>query len=43
MKILPVGAEFWHADGQTDMTKPIVAFRDFAEAPNNGNSISNAQ
>jgi len=27
MKIRPVGAELFHADGQTDMTKLIVAFR----------------
>jgi hypothetical protein len=27
MKIRPVGAESFHADGQTDMTKQIVAFR----------------
>ena len=27
MKIHMVGAEFFHADGQTDMTKLIVAFR----------------
>ena len=37
MKIRPVGAELFHAerrtDGQTDMTKLIVAFRDFANAP----------
>jgi hypothetical protein len=37
MKILPVAAEF-HADRrideQTDMTKLIVAFRSFANAPN---------
>jgi hypothetical protein len=33
MKIRPVGTEF-HADGQTDM-KLIVAFRNFANAPNN--------
>jgi hypothetical protein len=32
MKICPVGAEF-HADGQTDMTKLILAFRNFANAP----------
>jgi len=36
-KILPVGAESFHADtgtdGQTDMTKLIVAFRNFANAP----------
>ena len=28
MKIRLVGAELFHADGQTDMTKLIVAFRD---------------
>jgi hypothetical protein len=35
MKIRPVGAELFHADGQTDMTKLIVAFRYFANAPKN--------
>jgi hypothetical protein len=30
MKIDPEGAELFHADGQTDMTNPIVAFRNFA-------------
>ena len=40
MKIRPVVAELFHADGratdgQTDMTKLIVAFRSFADAPNN--------
>jgi hypothetical protein len=34
MKICPVGAEF-HVDGRTDMTKLIVAFRDFANAHKN--------
>jgi hypothetical protein len=38
MKIRPVGAELSHADGRktdrlTDMTKLIVAFRNFANAP----------
>jgi hypothetical protein len=37
MKICPVGAELFHADGQTDgqtdMTKPIVAFRDITNVP----------
>jgi len=33
MKIRPVGAELFHADGQTDMTKPVVAFRNFANTP----------
>jgi len=27
MKIRPAGARFFHADGQTDITKVIVAFR----------------
>ena len=43
MKIRPVGAELFHADRRTyrrgdrrkDMTKLIVAFRNFAKAPNN--------
>ena len=41
MKIRPVGAELFHADGgadgrtdgHTDMTNLIVAFRNFANAP----------
>jgi hypothetical protein len=33
MKIRPVGADLLHADGQTDMTKIIVALRNFAKAP----------
>jgi hypothetical protein len=34
MKIRPVGAELFHADGgQTNMTKLIVAFRTFAKVP----------
>jgi hypothetical protein len=39
MKICPVGAGFFHTDGrtvrQTDMTKLIVAFLNFANAPTN--------
>jgi len=43
MKIRPVGAELFHADrwtdgwtdGQIDMTKLIVAFRNFVNAPTN--------
>jgi hypothetical protein len=35
MKIPPVGAELYHAHGQVDMTKLIVAFRNFANAPKN--------
>jgi hypothetical protein len=33
MEIRRAGAELFHADGQTDMAKPIVAFRNFANAP----------
>ena len=33
MKIRPVRAELFHADGWTDMTKAIVVFRNFANAP----------
>ena len=29
----PVGDELFRADGRTDMTKLIVAFRDFANVP----------
>jgi hypothetical protein len=31
VKILSAGAEWLHADGQTDMTKLIVDFRNFAK------------
>jgi hypothetical protein len=33
MKISPVGAELFHADGRTDMAKTVVPFRNFAIAP----------
>jgi hypothetical protein len=33
MKMRPVGADLFHADGQTDMTKLIVGFRIFADSP----------
>jgi hypothetical protein len=33
IKIRPVGAELFHADGRTDITKQTVAFRNFAKAP----------
>jgi Fe-S-cluster formation regulator IscX/YfhJ len=47
MKIRPVGAKLFHADGQTDrqtsgltdMTKLIVAFRNFENAPENCESL----
>jgi hypothetical protein len=37
MKIRPVEAELFHADGRThvDVTKPIVAFRNFTNASKN--------
>ena len=35
MKIPPVVAELFLAEGQTNMTKLTVAFRNFAIAPNN--------
>ena len=35
MKINSVGAELFHADGQTDTTKLIVAFRNCAKEPKN--------
>jgi hypothetical protein len=36
MKIRPTGAELFRVDGQTDMTKLIVAFRNFENAPKHG-------
>ena len=33
MKIRPVGAELFHADGRTDMMKLTVTIRNFANAP----------
>ena len=35
MKILRVGAELFHADGQTDITKLTVAFRNFSKQHEN--------
>ena len=35
MKIRRVGAQLLHADGQTDVRKLMVAFRNFANAPKN--------
>ena len=32
MEIRPVGAELFHADGRTDMTKLIVTFRNFSKS-----------
>jgi len=33
MKIRPVEAKLFHADGRTDMTKLTVTFWNFANAP----------
>ena len=35
MKICRVGAKLFHADRQTDMTKVIVALRNFVNLPKN--------
>jgi len=35
VKIRPLGVELFHADGRTDITRLIVAFRNFANAPKN--------
>jgi hypothetical protein len=39
LKIRPTGAQLFHADGQTDITKLIVAFRNFSIAPKISNNI----
>jgi len=39
MKIRPVGAELFQADGRKDMTKLIVAFRNSVNAPKNGSGV----
>ena len=39
MKIHPVGAEFFHADGWTGMTKLIVTLGNFANATKNPCSV----
>ena len=36
MKICPLGAEFFHADVRTIMTKLIVTFRTFVTSPKKG-------
>ena len=39
MTIRPLGAELFHADRRTDMTKLIVTFRNFAKAPKNWSQL----
>ena len=41
INIRPVGAELFHADGRTDVTKIIVACRNFANALKNFCSSKN--
>ena len=40
MKILPVGAEMFDACGQMDVTKLVIAFRNFMNAPKNLRDIN---
>ena len=40
MKIRPVGAELFHADRRTDMTKLTITFRNFANAPTSDGLVS---
>jgi hypothetical protein len=40
LKVCPVGAEFFHANRQTEMTKHIVAFCSFTKASYNVESVS---
>jgi len=39
MKIHPVGAKWFQADGQTDMKKLIVTFLNFAKALKNASNV----
>jgi len=39
MKIRPAGAELFHADRWTAMTKLTVAYRNFVSAPKKGRGI----
>jgi hypothetical protein len=43
MKTRPVGAELFHADERTDMTKLRVAFRNLGKAPKNALCGQNAK
>jgi len=40
MKIRPVAAELFHADGQLDMTKLTVSFHNFENAPKTASQYS---
>jgi hypothetical protein len=41
MTIRAVGGELFHTDGQTDMSKLTIAFRNFANAPKKEQKTSN--
>jgi hypothetical protein len=43
LKIYPLGAELFYADGQANMTKVNVAFQSFAKAPKKTLPKSNVQ
>ena len=43
MEICPVGAELFRSNGQTDMTKLIIAFCNFAKAPKKEQTIVSSQ
>jgi len=40
IKFRPVGDELFHADGQTDMTKLVVTFRNFVSAPKTSDNVT---
>jgi hypothetical protein len=40
MKFPLVGAQLFRVDGQTDMTKLLVAFRNFVNAPKNWKNLN---
>jgi hypothetical protein len=40
MEVRPVESELFHADRRRDITKLIVTFRNFANAPKNGSEIA---
>jgi hypothetical protein len=43
MKIRPVGAGLFHADGQADTTKLVVAFRNFVNVPKTRHTFLSTQ
>jgi hypothetical protein len=42
MKIRPVGAELFRADGRTDVTELITTFRNYANSPKHDGLIANS-